>query len=218
VAVRGGRVLYANLHKAVRYYLAAKLALVTASVAAVLVYLPVPFQPVQIIVLELFMDLGASTTFVAEPPEEDVMGRPPRDPRRPFMDRAMQIGVLASGLSLAAAVLVPYLWVWQQGGDLVEAQTAAFVAWMLGHLVLAAHMRAQHQLLLRTNPGANRPFLIWLVAAVALVGFGLQVPFLQARLHLAPLASSTWVIVLVSALVFPSWWEFWKMARILRFV
>jgi Ca2+-transporting ATPase len=100
VAVRGGRVLFANLRKAVRYYLAAKVALVTASVVAVLAHLPVPFEPVQIIVLELFMDLGASTTFVGEPPEQDVMARPPRDPRRPFMDRAMQVGILGGGLSL----------------------------------------------------------------------------------------------------------------------
>jgi hypothetical protein len=29
--------------------------------------IPVPFTPIQIIVLELFMDLAASSTFVAEP-------------------------------------------------------------------------------------------------------------------------------------------------------
>jgi Ca2+-transporting ATPase len=213
VAVRGGRVLFANLRKAVRYYLAAKVALVTASVVAVLAHLPVPFEPVQIIVLELFMDLGASTTFVGEAPEQDVMARPPRDPRRPFMDRAMQVGILGGGLSLVGAVLVPYLWVSGQGGDLVEARTAAFVAWMLGHVILAAHMRSEHQPLLRTNPFANRPFLVWLTAAIALVVLGLGVPFLEARLHLAQLAPSTWAVVLVSVFLFPSWWEVWKWAR-----
>jgi len=212
-AIRGGRQLFANLRKAVRYYLAAKVALVTASMVAVLAHLPVPFEPVQIIILELFMHLGASTTFVAEPPEAAVMARPPRDPRRPFMDRAMQLCILAGGLSLAAAVLVPYLWVSSQGEDLVQAQTAAFVAWMLGHVVLAAHMRGEHQPMLRTDPFANRPFVIWLIASIALVGLGLQVPFLETRLHLAALAPSNWVVVVLSAALFPSWWEVWKWAR-----
>jgi P-type Ca2+ transporter type 2C len=212
-AVRGGRTLYANLRKAVRYYLAAKVALVTASLVAVAAHLPVPFEPVQIIVLELFMDLGASTTFVSEPPEEDLMARPPRDPRRAFMDHPMQVGILAGGLSLAAAVVVPYLWAWRQGGDLVQAQTAAFVAWMLGHLVLAAHLRAERQPLLRTNPLGNRPFLVWAAAAVALVALGLGVPSIEARLHLAPLTASTWAVALASAVLFPSWCEAWKWAR-----
>jgi Ca2+-transporting ATPase len=173
----------------------------------------VPFEPVQIIVLELFMDLGASTTFVAEPLEEDVMAHPPRDPRRPFMDRPMQLGILAGGLSLAVAVVVPYLWAWQSGGDLVHAQTAAFAAWMLGHVVLAAHMRAEYQPLLRTGLLANWPFLIWAAAAIALVALGLGAPLLQARLHLVPLAAPVWPVVLLSALLLPSWWEAWKWAR-----
>jgi Ca2+-transporting ATPase len=213
-AVRAGRILYANLRKAVRYYLAAKVALILAALTAVLAHLPVPFEPVQIIVLELFMDLGASVTFTVEPPEQDVMARPPRDPRLPLMDRSMQLGVLGGGLSLGAAVLVPYLWVsLQGGGDLLQAQTAAFAAWMLGHVVLAAHMRAERQPLLRTNPLANRPFLVWAAAALALPALGLSVPFLSARLHLAPLSPEMWWVVVASALLFPSWWEVWKGLR-----
>jgi Ca2+-transporting ATPase len=43
----------------------------------------------------------------------------------------------------------------------VAASTAAFVAWMIGHVVLAAHMRAERQPLLQQNLLANRPFLVW---------------------------------------------------------
>lgn len=105
-AVRSARVLFGNLRKAVRYYLAAKVALVTASLTAVLLKLPVPFDPVQIIVMDLFMDLGASVTFVPEPAEDDVMRRQPRDPSASFMDRAMRWGIVLGGLSLGGAVLV----------------------------------------------------------------------------------------------------------------
>ena len=210
MAVRTGRVLYANLRKAVRYYLAAKVALVSASLAAVLLKLPVPFEPVQIILMELFMDLGASVTFVAEPPERDVMAQPPRDSRRPFMDRSMQMGILFGGLSLGAAVLVAYLGARQMGADLAQAQTAAFAAWMIGHVVLAAHMRAERQPLLATNPLANRPFLIWAACAVGLVVAAALVPRLQHQLHLSVPAPEVWWLVVAVALLVPSWWEPWK--------
>lgn len=212
-AVRTGRVLFGNLSKAVRYYLAAKVALVSSSLVAVLLKLPVPFEPVQIIIMELFMDLGASVTFVAEPPEDDVMARRPRNPRAPFMDRAMQLGIVASGLSLGAAVLVGYLVATARGSSVAQAQTAAFVAWMIGHVVLAAHMRAEHQPLLRQNPLANRPFLVWAASALVLVGAGLFVPPLRDRLHVTAFDPSMWLVVIAAAVLLPSWWEPWKWAR-----
>lgn len=213
VAIRGGRALYENLWKAVRYYLAAKVALVASALVATLAGLPVPFEPVQIIVLELFMDLGASVTFTAEPPEEDLMARPPRDPRRPFLDQGMAFGILAGGLALAAAVLVPYFAAWSSGASADQARTAAFGAWLIGHVVLAAHMRSDRQSLFRAPTLANRTFLMWAAAAVALAVAGPLVPGINSRLHLAPLATGSWVILLLAAIVLPSWWEPWKTWR-----
>lgn len=214
IAVRGGRVLFENLRKAVRYYLAAKVGLITASLVAVLVHLPLPFAPVQIIILELFMDLGASTTFVAEPPEGDVMARPPRDPRRRFMDRSMIMGILFGGLSLAAAVLVSYLWVIDQGYSIEAARTAAFAAWMLGHIVLAIHMRSEREPVIRRGLKLTRPFVIWAVGAIGLAVVGPLVPFLSRRLYLTPLPAAAWTVVVIAALVLPSWWEPAKWLRL----
>ncbi len=212
-AVRAGRVLYENLRKAVRYYLAAKVALITASLAAVVAGLPLPFVPVQIIVLELFMDLGASTTFVVEPAEEDVMRRPPRDPRRRFMDRAMLAGVLAGGLSLAAAVLAAYGWALGAGLARDASQTAAFVAWMIGHVVLAAHMRSAREPLLRRGLRLTWPFALWVGAVLALLVAAVLFPVLARRLHLAPLPPAVLAVAIGSALVLPSWWEVAKWRR-----
>lgn len=213
VAVRDGRTLYANLRKAVRYYLAAKVALIGASLVAVLARLAVPFLPVQIIVMELFMDLGASTTFVAEPPEGDVMAHPPRDPRRPFIDRGMQVGIFGGGISLAAAVLVSYFWVLGHGQGLLAAQTAAFAAWLLGHLVLAAHMRSEREPLTHLGLTTNRAFFLWIAGVLLLLVLGITVPFVRQRLHLAMLPLNTWVVVVGAALIFPSWPELVKLAH-----
>lgn len=159
------------------------------------------------------MDLGASVTFVAEPPEEDVMSLPPRDPRGSFMDRPMQLGIVFGGLSLGAAVLVSYLAAWASGAEPAQAQTAAFGAWMIGHVVLAGHMRAERQPLLRTNPFANRPFLVWVAAVVGVLALGLTVPVVRGRLHVATVDPRVWVIVIAAAFLLPSWWEPWKWLR-----
>jgi hypothetical protein len=61
-AIREGRVLFANLTQGVRYYLACKVALVGATLLPVLLGVPVPFAPIQIILMELFMDLARPFT------------------------------------------------------------------------------------------------------------------------------------------------------------
>ena len=86
-SIRQCRGLFANLEKGIRYYLACKVALVASSLLAVLLAIPLPFLPMQIILIELLMDLAASAGFVAEPPEYDVMRRPPRDPRERVLNR-----------------------------------------------------------------------------------------------------------------------------------
>jgi P-type Ca2+ transporter type 2C len=89
----------------VRYYPACKVALISV----LLLRVPVPFAPVQIILMELFMDLAASATFVAEPAEAGLIRRPPRDPKAPFMDRTMTTSIVTAALGLFAAVSLAYL-------------------------------------------------------------------------------------------------------------
>ncbi len=202
-AVRGGRLLYDNLRKAVRYYLAAKVGLISASLAAVLAGLPVPFAPVQIIVLELFMDLGASTTFVVEPPEEGVMNRPPRTPRRRFLDRQMVSGIFGGGLVLGGAVLVVYAWATHAALGEEMARSAAFATWMVGHLVLAAHMRSDRPLL-RGGFRFTLPFAIWGLTVAGLLLLAALVPSVGHRLHLVSLSSRLWAIVVTAGVVLPS--------------
>jgi P-type Ca2+ transporter type 2C len=112
LAIEEGRLLFANLQKGIRYYLACKVALVSATFLPVLLRIPVPFTPIQIIVMELFMDLAASSTFVAEPAEADLMRRPPRDPKAPFMDWTMVRDIFSAAVGLFAAVAVSYLVTW----------------------------------------------------------------------------------------------------------
>jgi len=213
VAVREGRKLYENLRKAVRYYLAVKVALVATSLVAVLLRLPVPFAPVQIIVLELFMDLNASVAFTSEPAEGDVMARPPRNPKRPFMDRSMQLGILAGGASLGAAVLGAYLWALGRGAATAHAQTLAFATWMAGHVLLALQMRSERQPLVRAGLFSNPAMIFWGVAAVGLALIAPYVPVLGHALRLTPLRPEEWAVAVLLPLLATSWWEALKLVR-----
>ncbi len=179
-----GRRIFDNLSKGVRYYLSVKVALVAVFSASLVLALPFPFSPIQIILLELFMDLGASASFVAEPPEPSIDSRPPRNPRTPFLDRAMVTGIGAGGLALLVTVFVPYWYLLSRGETVALAQTAAFSAWLIGHVLLAFVSRSSTDPLHRVGFLSNRVMLLWGAGAMLFLALALAIPAFGDRLGL----------------------------------
>jgi Ca2+-transporting ATPase len=211
-AIREGRVLFANLKKGVRYYLACKAALVSVVLLPVLLRVPVPFAPIQIILMELFMDLAASATFANEPAEADVMHEPPRNPKARFIDGPMAGSIFGAGAGLFAAVSVAYLVTWYtSGGDLVRAQTVAFVAWLLGHVFLAINLRSEREPLFRLGFFSNRLMILWAVAAIAFVLFATLVPGVQNLLKTTTLSGQDWLLVVIATVIGTFWIEIPKV-------
>ena len=213
-AVKEGRKIFANLRKGVRYYLACKIALVASFLLPIALGAPLPFAPIQIIVLELFMDLAASATFVAEPQEAGAMQRPPLDPSEKFLNRNMLNTMALGALSLFAAVSTTYLYTWYSTGDLVLAQTMAFATWMVGHIFLALNFRSDKEPLAKLGLLSNKLMLLWaLVVAVTLLA-GTNLSFVHTSLRITSLSWGNWGLVLLVAFVATFWMELKKLLRI----
>lgn len=210
-AIKEGRLIYENLKKGVRYYLACKLALVLITLLPTLLLIPVPFAPVQIILMELFMDLMAAAAFVAERPEADLLDQKPRNPQARFIDRAMIISIVASALGLFAAVSAVYLFNWFGTHDLVLSQTAAFVAWLIGHVLLAFNMRSERQPISQLGLTSNRMMLIWGAAVVLFLILIFTIPGAQHLMKTTALSALQWGMILTAALLGSSWLEIVKM-------
>lgn len=215
-AVEEGRVLFANLRKGIRYYLACKVALVSITLLPVLLLLPVPFAPVQIILMELFMDLAASAAFVAEPAEPGLMRQPPRDPSARFMDRPMLTLLFSAAAGLFAAVSLVYLIASFSGAGLAKAQTMAFVTWLLGHVMLAINLRSDREPMRRVGFFSNQAILIWAGAVIAFILISTLIPGVRASLKTAPLTGADWALVTGAAIAGTFWLEARKLLAAIR--
>ncbi len=212
-AVREGRKLFSNLKKGVRYYLACKLALVASFLLPIALGVPLPFAPIQIIVLELFMDLAASATFVAEPQEKGIMTHPPLNPKEKFMNRNMITTIVVGALSLFLAVSVCFLFTYYQTQDLVRAQTVAFATWMAGHIFLALNLRSDKEPLTELGLLSNKVMILWALLVAATLVIATSLPFLHEALKITALSLQDWILVLVVAFITTFWIEFWKMRK-----
>jgi Ca2+-transporting ATPase len=210
-AVEEGRVSFDNLQKGVRYYLACKAALISIALVPVLLGVPVPFAPIQIILMELFMDLAASAAFVAEPAETGLMRRPPRDPKAKFLDHSMVRSIFASAAGLFAAVCGVYLATWHSGAGLIPAQTMAFATWLLGHVFLALNLRTEREPLFRVGFFTNWVMVVWAMATAALLLVATLVPAPQRLIKVTSLSPGQWALAVGAALAGTFWIELRKL-------
>ncbi len=211
-AVKQGRRMFDNLRKGLRYYLSVKVALALIFLVPTFIGMPLPFAPIQIIVLELFMDLAASATFVAEKAEGNVMSRSPRSPRARFMDRTMIGGLVAGGLSLFGAVTLVYLTTYYALGERSMAGTAAFATWMFGTVFLAFNMRSERVPVVAAGLFSNRVLLVWTVLALGFLAVVVNVPALQRAFKVASLSGPQWLFAAGAAFVATSWMEVVKLS------
>ena len=194
-AVEGGRALASQLRRAVAFYLGAKIALVVVIAVPLALGLPAPFQPVHIVILELFMDVGASVAFVSEPTAPDTMDRPPRDPASRFLDGTQLSAIALTAVALTVAVLPAFLIVHARSGTNM-AIAAAVAGWLIANVAIAWSLRARPGLPLRRNVA----FPAWALVALA-AAFMLSLTQVGATLGVEPLTVGNLAITAGTAAV-----------------
>jgi Ca2+-transporting ATPase len=210
-AVFEGRKFFDNLRKGLKYYLSVKAALISIFLLPLALGVPLPFAPIQIIVLELFMDLAASAGFVTEPAEKTIYSRRPRNPKERFPDARMIREIAISAASLFAVVMLAYFYAQWQGLSQIEVQTFAFSAWIMGHVILAFVSRSDNEPLYVLGPVSNRVMDVWAVLAFSFLLIAVTVPSVGLQLKLSTLAASQLGLILVFALVAIGWREIAKL-------
>jgi Ca2+-transporting ATPase len=106
--IRLGRRIYDNLRKAIEYIVAVHIPIAGLALLPLLLGLPLMLTPIHIAFLEMIIDPACSMVFEAEIAEEDVMRRPPRDPKSPLLLPKRIIWALLQGV-IALAILAGLL-------------------------------------------------------------------------------------------------------------
>jgi Ca2+-transporting ATPase len=100
--------------------------------------------------------------------------------------------------------------------DEPSAQTLAFLAWLLGHVLLALNMRTFQQPLLQKGVFSNLGMVVWCAAAFILAAASVLLRPLANVLKLARLDMSRVGVVIGSTLVLTFWIEAGKLLRWVR--
>ena len=185
-----GRRIVDNVQKGLVFLVSTHVALLGFVLVATLVGFSQPLLPIQILWLELFIDLAASVAFEREPPEPDLMRRPPRPVTKHLLTTGLLGRIsLAGGFSAVAA-----LWLMtNHGGGADHARWLAYTTLVCAQAVRAYANRSLGESIRKL--GVNGFLLAACVLVVAIQIAIPLVPPLAEAFVATPLDPADWVLV-----------------------
>lgn len=183
-AVVNGRSVYENIRNAIRFLLSGNTAGIFCVLYASLLALPVPFQPVHLLFINLLTDSLPAIAIGMEPARRGLLNRAPRDPKQPILNRALLCNIGWQGLLIAVVTMAAFYLGYQQH-DAALASTMAFSTLTLARLFHGFNCRGEasiFRLKFSTNPYSNLAFAAGALLLLAV----LFVPGLKQLFLVAP--------------------------------
>ncbi len=200
-AVKEGRGIFDNIQKFVHYLLSCNAGEVLLMLGAAIIGWPVPLLAIQILWINLVTDGLPALALAVEPPEPDIMERPPRRPREPVIHYRTGMLILYHGSLMTVVSLLGFWWVYEGNPENVDsARTAAFAVCSFSQLAFALVCRSHRYTLPQLGLFSNS----WLF--VAIIGSGLLqlgvlfIPLLQGVFNVVPMSATIWTRVIVLSL------------------
>jgi len=181
------------------YLLSSNIGEITLMAGATLAGLPLPLSAVQILYVNLATDGLPALALAVDPPDDDLMRQPPRDPRRGIFTRPIVGLMIVGGLWSALVNIVLFVWALQSGRGIVEAMTMTFVSLVLIQFFKAYNFRSDH-LSVFHRPFANRWLNLAILWEMLLLLVIVYLPFLHEPFTTFPLSLIDWMIIIGVAL------------------
>ncbi len=125
-AVEEGRTVYDNLKKAILFILPTNGGEALIILAAIAFgFHQMPLIPVQILWVNMVTAVTLALSLAFEPPEQNVMQRPPRDAHEPILTGYLIWRIAYVSMILMGGTFGLFIWEMEQGASIAHAQTVA---------------------------------------------------------------------------------------------
>ncbi|MEW5847964.1 MAG: cation-translocating P-type ATPase [Myxococcota bacterium] len=199
-AVKEGRGIYDNIQKTLIYLLAGNCAELLVMLGAVVVGMPLPLLPLQLLWINLVTDGLPALALVMDPAAADTLRRPPRAPGDAMLGRRQWLYVAVTGAMQAAITLAMFSWA-LDNRDLVQARNLAFSTLVFGEVLRAFAARSTTKLFWEVG-AFNNWRLLAVVFASVLVQLAIHhLAFARALFQIGQLNLADCVLTLTVGLI-----------------
>ncbi len=200
-AIEEGRNIYDKILKSVKYLLTCNAGEILTVFVALLINLPIPLLPLQILLMNLLTDGLPALALTLEPTDKTVMDRLPRDPNEnPLSSGMLWLALIFGGL-MAGGTLILFNYFYQSSGDLPLAQTIAFTSLVMFEMFAVLSAKTLYKPVISKGFFSNKYLHFAIIFSVLLQLLVVYVPFLQSVFGTTGLDLMHWVYIVGVAFI-----------------
>jgi len=165
-AVQEGRGIYQNMVKSVHFLLSCNVGEILTVLVAILMGMPAPLLPIQLLWVNLVTDSFPALALGAEKTDRDIMDRPPVNPKAGMFSGGLAADILFEGLMIGGLALLAFF-MGVRAGDYTTGRTFAFAVLALSQLFHAFGVRSRESLF-RIGFFSNRKIVLAFLLGIAM--------------------------------------------------
>ncbi|MFD2628326.1 cation-translocating P-type ATPase [Oceanobacillus kapialis] len=194
-AIHEGRNIYENIRKFIRYLLASNVGEILVMLFAMLLAMPLPLIPVQILWVNLVTDGLPAMALGLDKSEGDVMKQSPRNPREGVFARGLGYKIITRGILIGIVTLIGFMVTYQNNPDnLIYGQTIAFTTLVMAQLIHVFDCRSEKSVFAR-NPFENMYLVVAVLSSILLLLVVIYWEPLQPIFHTTALGLRDWLLI-----------------------
>ena len=158
-AVEEGRTIYKNIRKFMRYLLSCNIGEVLTSLIAILMGMPIPLLPIQILLINLVTDSLPAICLGLEPKEKGTMESPPRDVNESIFSKGLMATIVLRGFLIAITTLFVFTTIFRLTLSIDLARTATFLTLVSSQLIHVFECKSETKSIFKINYLNNKKLL-----------------------------------------------------------
>ena len=187
-AIESGRKIYDNIKRFVKYQVSTNVGAILTIVGTSLLNLPLPFNPAQLLWLNIVMDGPPAQMLGIEGAERDIMKRSPEV--GDILTKNILMQILFLGIVMAVGTICVFYYKISQGASTRNAMTVAFTLFVVYQLLNAFNGRANSE-------KSSKYLYLGILISFLLQLLILYIPQLQIIFRTTAIGLVDWVIIIV---------------------
>lgn len=205
-AIEEGRVIYRNIRKFIRYLLSCNIGEVVTMFLAMLMGMPVPLLPIQILLINLVTDGLPAIALGLDPPDSDVMTERPRRAGESIFSGGLLTVILFRGMLIGLTTIAAFSLLLTSGASLAVARTGALATLILTQLIHVFECKSERKNLFQIPFFNNFKLIAAVATSLSVMIFAVWHPVGEAIFKTSALSMPQMRMIAVLLLVAPTLW------------
>jgi Ca2+-transporting ATPase len=195
-AVEQGRTIYSNIRKSLRFLLSTNLSEIEVMLFTTALGFGEALNPMQLLWINLVTDVFPALALAMEPPELDVLKKPPRDPAQAIIGRGDAYRLLRESGLITAGTMGVFAYSVARYGPGPLTSTNTFMTLTLAQFLQSISCRSEDTTILNRNRPGNHYLNLAIAGSIGLQALTVFVPPLRGLLRLAPMGPGDLAMIL----------------------